>query len=62
MYMYICIDIAVTNISFGAMKYTVMEGTGFVELVLIKTPGAIGTVSVNLNSTQGTAGLLPICT
>lgn len=36
---------------------SVLEGTGFVELILTKSDGAVGAVSVNINTVDGTAGL-----
>ena len=48
--------IAVTNISFGAVSYSVSESFGCVELMLTKTTGAVGPVSVNLFTVDGTAG------
>ena len=36
---------------------SVLEGTGFVELILAKSDGAVGAVSVNINTVDGTAGL-----
>ena len=48
---------AVVNISFGATSLSVFERNGFVELILTKSDGAVGTVSVNLTTADGTAGL-----
>ena len=45
------------NISFGATSISVLEGNSFVELILTKSEGAVGAVSVNLNTVDGTAGL-----
>ncbi|CAI8026301.1 Deleted in malignant brain tumors 1 protein [Geodia barretti] len=45
----------VVNISFGITSISVLEGNGFVELVLTKSEGAVGAVSVNLNTVDGTA-------
>ena len=47
---------SVVNISFGITSISVLEGNGFVELVLTKSEGAVGAVSVNLNTVDGTAG------
>lgn len=44
------------NISFGVTAYSVSEGAGFVDLVLTKTSGAVGPVSVTLSTIPGTAG------
>ena len=44
------------NISFVITNISVSEGTGFVELVLTKTEGAVGPVSVTLITMDGTAG------
>ena len=54
--MHSCCCFAVVNVSFGIMEYSVSEGTGFVELVLMKTHGAVGPVSVLLSTINGTAG------
>lgn len=53
---FVCVLHAVMNISFGAPSFSVSEGNGFVELVLTKTMGAVGPVSVNLITMNGTAG------
>lgn len=45
----------VMNVSFGALTFSTIEGNGSVELVLLKTAGAIGPVSVNLFTIDGTA-------
>ena len=54
LYMYICLT--VMNISFGVTRYLVLEGGGCVELTLMKSSGAVGAVSVNLTTLDGTAG------
>ena len=43
------------NISFTRTVINVREGVGVVELVLRKTPGAVGPVSVLLRTHEGTA-------
>jgi hypothetical protein len=43
------------NISFGVTNYSVSEGTGFVELVLSKTPGALAPVNVSLYTVDDSA-------
>ena len=44
------------NISFGITSVAVVEGSGVVELILTKSDGAVGAVSVNLTTMDGTAG------
>lgn len=44
----------VMNVSFGALTFSAVEGNS-VELVLMKTAGAIGPVSVNLFTVDDTA-------
>ena len=51
-----CWFVTVMNVSFGAPRFSVVEGKGFAELVLTKTPGAVGPVSVNLFTVDGSAG------
>ena len=43
------------NISFVVTEFDVMEGEGVVTLMLEKTEGAIGPVSVRLFTEEGTA-------
>ena len=43
------------NISFSQTFISVMEGVGVVEFVLLKSPGGVGPVSVNLFTIDGTA-------
>ena len=43
------------NISFIATEIEVMEGAGVVTLMLKKTEGAIGPVSIRIFSVEGTA-------
>ena len=43
------------NISFVATNIDVIEGAGVIELVLKKTEGAIGPVSVRIYTEEGTA-------
>ncbi len=45
----------VMNVSFAETSYTVVEGIGVVELLLVKTPGGIGPVSVELTTLDGSA-------
>ena len=45
----------VMNISFSQTFISVMEGIGVVELVLRKSPGGVGPVSVNLFTADETA-------
>ena len=45
----------VTNVSFSALFISAQEGQGIVGLNLIKTDGAVGPVSVQLNTMDGTA-------
>ena len=52
----LCLCVTVMNVSFGAPRFSVVEGKGFAELVLTKTPGAVGPVSVNLFTVDGSAG------
>ena len=46
---------SVMNVSFASQKFITTEGDGYVELVLLKTNGAIGSVSVELSTLDGTA-------
>ena len=41
------------NVSFGSPMFSATEGKGFAEIVLTKTAGAIGPVSVNLFTRDG---------
>ena len=43
------------NVSFAVTDITVSEGEGVVTLILEKTEGAIGPVSVRIFTTAGTA-------
>ena len=43
------------NVSFVATNIDVIEGAGVIKLVLKKTEGAIGPVSVRIYTEQGTA-------
>ena len=52
---YITLFFLVMNISFSQTFISVMEGIGVVELVLRKSPGGVGPVSVNLFTADGTA-------
>ena len=47
------LPLAVMNVSFGSPTFSAIEGSGFVEIVLTKTSGAIGPVSVNLFTRDG---------
>ena len=51
----LCLFVLVMNISFTRTVINVREGVGLVELVLRKTPGAVGPVSVLLRTHEGTA-------
>ena len=46
---------SVMNVSFASRKFVTTEGDGYVEVVLLKTAGAVGPVSVQLSTLDGTA-------
>ena len=50
-----CIFPAVMNVSFVSTRVEVVEGEGVVMLNLEKTTGALGPVSVQIASSDGTA-------
>ena len=54
-YTHVCMFFSV-NVSFGVINYSVFEATGFVELILTKTPGTLVSVNVNVFTVDGTAG------
>ena len=54
-FLFVCLFVLVMNISFTRTVINVREGVGVVELVLRKTPGAVGPVSVLLRTHEGTA-------
>jgi hypothetical protein len=43
------------NVSFADVSVEVAEGVGFVKLLLLKTEGALGPVSVQITTQDGTA-------
>ena len=45
----------VLNVSFAEVRLSRKEGSGFVEVVLLKDEGAVGPVSVLLSTQDGTA-------
>ena len=45
----------VMNVSFADVSIEVAEGVGFVKFLLLKTPGALGPVSVRIATQDGTA-------
>ena len=45
----------VMNVSFADVSIEVAEGVGFVKFLLLKTPGALGPVSVQIATQDGTA-------
>ena len=45
----------VMNVSFVQTSISTMEGVGVIELILKKSPGGIGPVSVDLRTHDGTA-------
>ena len=48
------------NVSFGMTNITKSEGNSFVELMLTKSEGAVGAISVNITTMDGTAGLFAL--
>ena len=46
---------AVMNISFAITSVDAREGQGIVLMDLIKTPGAVGPVAIQINTRDGTA-------
>ena len=43
------------NVTFADVSVEVVEGVGVVSFVLMKTPGAVGPVSVQIATEDGTA-------
>ena len=51
-----CIGVLIVmNVSFADVSIEVAEGVGFVKFLLLKTPGALGPVSVQIATQDGTA-------
>lgn len=53
--MHVQISFSAVNVSFGMSSFFVVEGNGFVKLLLTKTAGAEGPVSVRLFTLDGSA-------
>lgn len=56
MYVFLSCDSVVMNITFGATNVSVFESSGYVEVVVTKSEGAVGPVAVNFTTVDGTAG------